>query len=278
MAKCYATWQQLSDPGYLGEGIANIGYQTTLQRMLENASVEIDHICRRHFDCWEGTYYFAGSGIWFLPDEDILSISELKLDTDGDGTYETTLSPSDYIMYPLSGPQPYPKLYLRSSLTSGYGTFASGIPSGVKITGIFGYGDGLSATPYYDSGITITVADASSTSVTMSTPNVLQEGHTIRVGSEQMYVKSLLGTSATVDRAVNGTTGAAHSAVGAYIYKYPGPVTESTLILATGWWKQRESPATFMAGSDIMGTYTITKAIEQIVERKLDHLIKRKLL
>ncbi len=270
----YASLQQLTDAGYLGTGITTLGYGTTLLRMLENASEEIDHTCFRHFHCLEGIYYYDGSGRILIPSDDILSISELLLDIDGDATYETTLTSTYYNLYPLNE---YPKTYLKMNLTSPYGGFASGIVAGVKMTGVFGHGDGQSATPYAATAITGTVATTTGTSLTLSADGTIEAGNTIRVESEQMYVSALGTLSATVIRGANGTTAAIHSAKAISVYSYPGPITEATLILATSWWKQRENPATFMAGDSVTGTYTISKDIEGIIKKNLDHHIRKKL-
>ncbi len=281
--KAYASFGQLTEAGYLGSGTIILSYQTTLLRMLESASEEIDHFCHRHFDCWEGTQYFDGAGWVFIPNEDILSISEIALDISGSGTYGTVLSPTtDYLMYPISGPQSYPKNMLKMRMSSGIGYFASGIRAGVKITGVFGHGDGNSATPYHVTAITGSVTTTNGTTLTLSAEGTIQAGHTIRVGTEQMYVTAVSSNdskTATVTRGVNGTTATIHTpAAASSIYDYPGPVVEATLLLATGWWKQRENPATYMSGDSISGTYTITKDMESIIVHRLSHLIKRKLI
>jgi len=278
--KSYATLTQLKDKGYL-DLESNTDYDTTLLRMLESASEDIDHMCYRHFDCIEGTIYCDGSGRTLIPAEDILSITSMKLDMDGSRQWATDCPTTDYFLYPINGNSLYPKTYLRMALNSTCGTFAPGILSGVKITGVFGHGDGNSATPYKDSGISITVATTTGTTLTLSAEGTLQPGHTIRVESEQIYIQAVSsnGTkTATVDRAVNGTTGAVHSTAKAYIYQYPGPITESVLLLATNWWKQRENPTVFRSGNSITGEYEITTDIEKIMTKRLNHHIKRKLL
>jgi hypothetical protein len=274
---CYASYQQLIDPGYLGTGIDILKYNTTLTRMLENASEEIDHTCFRSFQPYEGTYYFDGSGRTLIPSDDILSISNFYLDMDGSGNYATTLTSTNYLMYPLND---YPKIYLKMNLSSGQGGFAPGIPAGVKIVGVFGHGDGNSATPYTATSITGTVATTTGTSLSLSAEGVIQEGNTLRVDNEQMYVTDIStnGTkTATVVRGANGTAAAAHAASVVSVYQYPGSITEATLILATAWWKQRENPAQFMAGDNTTGTYSITKSIEGIITNKIDHHIRKKL-
>ncbi len=271
----YATLQQWKDTGYYNQASSTTTYDTTIMRMLENASEEIDHITRRHFHCLEGIYYFDGSGRTLIPSDDILSVTTIVLDLDGDATYETTLDSDEYFKYPLNE---FPKIYLKLNYTAGVGGFASGIVGGVKITGVFGHGDGISATPYNATAITGTVASTDGTSLTLSADGTIQTGNTIRVESEQMYVTALGTLSATVVRGVNGTTAASHSTKAISVYAFPGPVVESTLILATAWWKQRENPAQFMAGDTITGTYTITQDIEKIIKSRLDHHIRRKLV
>ncbi len=275
----YATLQQWKDTGYYNQTSSTTTYDATIMRMLENASEEIDHICRRHFHCLEATaltpYYFDGSGRTLIPSDDILSITTITLDLDGDGTYETTLDSDEYLSYPLNE---LPKLYLKLNYASGVGGFASGIIGGVKITGVFGHGDGVSATPYRATAITGTVATTTGTSLTLSADGTIQTGNTIRLVSEQMYVSALGTLSATVVRGANGTTALTHSAKTISVYAFPGPVVESALILATAWWKQRENPAQFMAGDTITGTYTITQDIEKIIKSRLDHHIRRKLV
>ena len=280
MAKCYASLAQLKDAGYLN--ITGTDYDTTLLRMLENASEGIDHLCFRHFDCIEGTIYCDGSGRTLIPAEDILSLSSVKLDMDGDGTYETTLTSTDYILYPINASTGlWPKLYLKLTLSSTCGGFASGILAGVQLTGVFGHGDGSSATPYTATGATATVASTTGTLLSLSGEGYIQVGNTIRVESEQMYVLAVSTNgdkTATVTRGVNGTTSATHSAEAVSVYKYAGPVVESTLLLATNWWKQRENPTVFKAGNTITGEYEISEDIEKILTKRLGHHIKRKLV
>ncbi len=271
----YASLQQWKDSGYYNQASTITTYDATIMRMLENASEEIDHICKRHFHCLEGIYYFDGSGRTLIPSDDILSITTIVLDLDGDGTYETTLDSDKYLSYPLNK---YPKLYLKLNYASGVGGFASGIIGGVKATGVFGHGDGISSTPYRATAITGTVASTTGTTLTLSADGTIQTGNTIRLVTEQMYVSALGTLSATVVRGVNGTTALIHDTKTISVYAFPGPVVESTLILATAWWKQRENPAQFMAGDTITGTYTITQDIEKIIKSRLDHHVRRKLV
>jgi hypothetical protein len=284
--KSYATFNQLIDDGYLGAGAVLTSYQNTLQRLLESASEEIDHTTFRHFDTYEGTLYFDGAGVTLTPFEDILSISSIYLDLDGSGNYATLLDPDTYLTYPLQDNQ-YPKLQLKFT-TSGVGYWASGIKAGVKITGVFGHGDGYSATPYHASGAVVAAGNLAKTATTHTlasgTGTLLSVGNTIRIGAagvdgEQLYITNISNDTLTFTRAVNGTSAYAHTAADViYIYDYPRPVTEATLLLATGWWKQRENPATYMSGDQITGQYSISRDMEKIITKRLDHHIKRMII
>lgn len=279
MYKSYATWAMLSDPGYIGTVSTN---QSALLRMLETASETIDRICHRHFNTWEGIQYFDGVARVLVPDEDILSITEIDLDQDGSQTYSKTLATSDYLVYPLSGPQLFPKYMIKLPINTSVGSLASSIPAGIKITGVFGYGNGLSATPYSDSGDSVqdNPMTISQSTLTVTNPggNTFSPGQTLRIGSEQMYVTAVLGTTVNVVRGVNGTTATSHiKTTEIYIYQYPSPVVDETLLLATAIWKQRENPAAYMSGSTATGTYTITKDAEKLTADRLWSYIKRKL-
>ena len=278
MYKSYGNWSQLTDPGYLGTMTT---YSATLLRMLEAASDMIDRITHRHFNTWEGIQYFDGVARVLVPDEDILSISELALDQNGSQLYATTITTSDYLLYPISGPQLYPKSIIKLTTGSSVGSLGSAILAGIRITGVFGYGNGLSATPYYDSGDTLqSVMSASQPTMTVTNVggNTFSPGMTLRIDSEQVYVTAVLGTTLNIVRGVNGTTALVHlDGIPIYIYTYPSTVVEETLLLATGWWKQRENPASYMSGNTATGTYTITKDMEEIIASRLNSYIKRKL-
>lgn len=213
---------------------------TDLLMLLNAASRSIDNYCYRWFYVKEETRYFDGSATPISLD-DILSITTFKLDEDGDGTYESTMDSTDYILYPLNG---YPKIIAKISGDSDYGGFASAVLNGVEIEGTFGYGDGESATPYTATAITIVADDATETELDVSAEGTIAAGHTIRVESEQIYVSAATSDSSnkiTVTRAVNGTTGAAHATKTASVYNYPYVVTESTLIQAMRWYKRKDT-------------------------------------
>lgn len=73
------------------------------------------------------------------PGHDLLSVSTLKSDEDGDRTYEVTWATSDYDLGPANNPLlglPYWELQVRYL---GNYAFPAGIPLGVQIVGSWGY-------------------------------------------------------------------------------------------------------------------------------------------
>jgi hypothetical protein len=98
----------------------------------------IDRYCDRTFPLQTALtrYYDGANDLLFIDELTSISAGGLQLDEDGDGTYESTMATTDYILYPLNKS---PKTYIKLSNNSDYSGFAPGILNGVKITGIWGY-------------------------------------------------------------------------------------------------------------------------------------------
>lgn len=244
--------------------------QVRFRRLLESASQYIEKRTERKYFCWEGAKYYDGAG--WLPVDDLLSVTALKLDEDGDATFGETMAATDYILYPLNE---FPKTWIEISSNSDYGTFASGTKKGVEIEGIHGYGDGYSATPYHDSGIDINVGGGINTTVTTVTVDdgtKFGAGHTIRIDSEQIYVESISTHILTIQRGVNGTTAATHADdASIYIYDYPQLIWQATMILAMKAWKRKDSAFQNVVGNPDTGLVVTFKdedpAIKNIIDR-----------
>lgn len=106
-----------------------------LQSMIVAASAEIDNYCRREFGTTTEARYFDGVSDNLLID-DLVSVTSIKLDTDGDATYETTLASTDYHLRPYNES---PKWLLCLADNSAQSGFAKGVRKGVEITGSWGY-------------------------------------------------------------------------------------------------------------------------------------------
>ncbi len=213
-----------------------------LLALLEAASRSIDSYCGREFFVKTATRYFDGVGLALLfGKEDLLQVSTFKTDEDGNGVYERTMAAGDYNLYPLND---IVKTWAEISYDSDFSFFAYGIPKGVEITGQWGYGDGLSVTPYKASGTTINEElDASETEVDVVSGAALAAGQTILIETEQMYIESISSNTLTVIRGVNGTTATTHATGKAVsIYKYPKLIQVATILQAIRWFKRPQAP------------------------------------
>lgn len=250
-----------------------------LRILLETAARAIDNHCNRSFYCWEGTRYYDGFGDMFLCEDDILSITTLKTDDNADGTYENSYTAvEDYLLYPLNK---YPKLWAEiSSRTSReFLSFANGVKKGIEIVGVFGYGDGESATPYKDSGAVVNTGNITSSALTHALATgkgaSFGVGQTIRIGTEQLYITGISTDTLTWERGINGTTAAAHTAADViYIYKYPDTVKLACLIQTMRWWKRKDSAFENVVGSEVTGQVNYYKALDPDVKMLLASYVK----
>ncbi len=242
--------------------------QTAFRTLLEQASRHMDKQTHRYFFCWEGIKYYDGKYGNLLID-DLLSISLLRLDEDADDVYEATMANTDYLLYPANQ---LPKERLELSNASNYSGFANGVFRGVEITGVHGYGDGESATPYYATGQVVRDNPllAASTTITTIATATLGAGMTLRIGSEQVYITSITNaTSFVVVRAVNGTSVPAidhPQNTPMSLYEAPQPVIQATLVLAMRAWKRKDSAFQDAVGSPDTGLVVIYKDEDPFVK------------
>jgi len=226
-------------------GITSTTDDTVMRKILEAASRSIDNYCNRTFVTQAATKYFNGAVTLWIPD--LLSITTLKTDEDGDGTYEntfdTTFATGDVIPYGVGLEDTlntFPKVRLEINPEGDYGSFASGVKKGVEIAGIWGYGDGISATPYIaDTTITEDLT-AGESAIDVTAVTNLSAGQLILIGSEQYYIYSISSTTLTTEPGVNGTTEASHSSGATiYIYQYPSDIRQACIDLSTALYEMR---------------------------------------
>lgn len=204
----YGDLTTLKGKAYLGQGITfPTDIDAELLLLLEAASRIIDRETNRFFFVNETTRTYDGSHSPLFVD-DLLAVDTLKVDEDGDATFEETFASTDFILYPLNE---FPKTYIQISPNSNFGSFAGSILEGVQIAGDFGYGDGERASPVDSLSVTITVATATGTTITVSADDVIKPGHTILAGTEQLFCSAVDSLTFTAQRGVNGTTAAIHS-------------------------------------------------------------------
>ena len=266
MTNAYSDLTTIKSASYLNVDVTT--HDIYLRKLLEDASRKIDKWTGRIFYCLDATRYFNGAGLKLYLPFDVLSITTLKTDEDGDGVYESTLSTTgtaNYFLYPLDD---FPKIRLEINPNGNYSSFANGIQKGVEIAGVFGYGDGISATPYIAAGTLGTaVLSTTTTGITMATGHSVAAGHTIRIDNEQMYTEVVATNVLTVKRGVNSVVPATHaSAATVSVYEYPAPIREACLITAMRAWKRKDSAFADIIGSPETGQITMSKGLDPDVK------------
>jgi hypothetical protein len=219
--------------------IADTVEDTRLLEVAEYASRRVDRDCGRAFYTVQATRYFAAARPGSLLVPDLLAVTALHTD-DGSRTYATAWAVTDYDLEPTNG---YPKWQV---IAVGDYSFPA-VRRGVRISGLWGYGDGESASPWTPTNIAI-IVDADDTTLTVA-GGTLVAGQTIKVDDEQMYMRS----ATEAERAVNGTTASAHNGSPVSVARYPAGIVEATRMAAE--WELRVPVTGTLGGGDI-GTVT----------------------
>jgi len=244
-------------------GISSTTDDVVIRQKCEAASRYIDNEMHRSFMTQSATKYFDGANVLWIPDS--LSITTLKTDEDGDGTYEntfdTTFATGDVIPYGVGIEDTlntFPKIRLEINPEGDYSSFASGVKKGVEIAGIWGYGDGISSTPYIaDTTITEDLT-AGESAIDVTAVTNLSAGQLILIGSEQYYIYSISSLTLTVEPGVNGTTQATHSSGATiYIYQYPSDIRQACIDLSVALYQNRSKQG---LQTERIGDYSYTIA------------------
>ncbi len=230
-----------------------------LLMLLENVSRQVDFHCNRHFFIQRAAMVFDGDGSTALRIPDLVSVDAagLATDEDGDRTFESVWAESDYLLHPANadptGGHDLSSPYTGIVVDTESGTksaFASGMRR-VRIVGEWGYWRRIRRAAESVAGS----FDAGSSVMGVGAGEDIGVGHTLLVGSEQMYVHRRRDDSVVVSRGVNGSEAAEHtSGEDIWIYQYPGLVSEAVIIQASRLWKRRDSAFTdtpgFVGGFD----------------------------
>ncbi len=208
---------------------------------VETASRAVDsHVDRRFYSELGTRRLTTGRDREALYIPDVLSISSLTTDSERDGTWtgEDWTEGADYYLSPFDTRQ-FPKTQIVV-LPDGDFRFSPEIRDNVQISATWGYGDGVSAAPWRVSGRTVTVADDSTSAATVDAEGTIFAGHTLLLGSEQVFVEAASSSGAktlTLQRQVNGTTAAAHDpGVPASLAQYLSAARGAALQMAVSYW------------------------------------------
>ena len=273
MTNSYVSLDVLKSSGVLN--ITGSGDDGRLLALLENVSRLADRYCNRHFYVLNATRKFDGNGATrlFVPDLVSVDASGLKTDDDRDRTFETTWAATDFLLLPSNADpttagNPQSRPYARVEVDVDAGTksvFVQGRET-VQIEGQWGWWRHLKRAAETSNAI----ADATTTSVTVSSRTDVEAGHTLLIDSEQLYVSSYSGNTLTVVRGVNGTTAASHSGGAAIdIYEYPGQVVEATILQAARLWKRKDAAFASATGFPDTGQTRVSSRLNLDVQMLL---------
>lgn len=179
-------------------GITGTTFDAALVVLAESICRAIDDECGRAFYPVTATRYYDGDGkdkLWL--GDDLLTVTTLKTDDDGDGTYESTLAVTDYWLWPDNSS---PKRRIDINPEGSYASFPSGRRR-VQLVGIFGYSNDTETV-----GTLGEAVDGTETVITMTAGHSVSIGDTVYWGTEQAYVSGISTNDLTVVRGVNGTT------------------------------------------------------------------------
>jgi len=219
----------------------------TFSTIIERASRFIDAQTYRHFYSRVATIELGAGGppVWsqqerryihrLFTDVDVVSVTSLKVDEGGDGTFEITMaSGSDYWTFPQASASPTKPIRAfdivagRSSAPQITSWPTS--PRRVELIGIIGYDQETTAAGTVDGEIASSV-----TALVMDAGHGIDVGDTIIAGSEQCYVSAYdSGTETlTITRSVNGTTAATISDGAAIVRRvFPAQIVQATMLEA----------------------------------------------
>ena len=122
--------------------IANHGElenDTAMEAAINAASRFIDKFCGRHFYSATETRTYDPTDNYTVYVDDLLSVTTLKADEDGNGVYETTWATTDYNLQPynaITDGQPYTWIEVSAGGTK---LFPATVRKSVQIAGSFGY-------------------------------------------------------------------------------------------------------------------------------------------
>lgn len=140
----YATPQMIKSRVGLAATDTSSDYE--LQGACYAASRRIENVCSRVF--WRGTdtRIFDNEGDLFRVDlgpfNDLVSVTSIAVDADGDGVFETTLASGDYQLWPRNTAGPEQRPYTAVHRLGGFWPvvyWPTTRPERIQITGVFGW-------------------------------------------------------------------------------------------------------------------------------------------
>ena len=280
MSNAYASLTALKSSGVLN--LTGTAEDSRLRTLLESVSRQVDAYAMRQFFSQKDTRFFSGNGaLVFYPSWDLIAVETLKEDENADGTFNDTWATTDYELWPYDAnptsdsdlARPYISLQINTKSNGTKGVWQPN-QKAFELAGRFGYSERKSfATTLSTDGSAIS---ASATSIVVAAGANLEILQTIKIENEQMYITNISTNTLTVERGVNGTTGATHdNSTDVHTIEYPGPIVEGTLMQAARLWTRRSSGFANQVGFSDTGQMSPVAGLDQDVRQMLRPYIRK---
>lgn len=247
----YGDLTKLKDSSLLEDPAGGSGDDDELFQLLLSQSDWLDMYINRRIYPHLRTLYLDGSGNTKLLVPDLISVTNLKEDTDKDGTFDLTWASTDYILSPRDAEPTqhwgHPYTALEIAPGGDYSIFPAG-DRNFELIAKFGFREFKE-----DSGNLLNDASftASKTSLGFDgSGGAFAIGQTIMLDDEQMLVTAGTTTPLTVRRGLNGTTAATHADnAPIYILRWPAAIERACLINAARIWTRAPGFEPFFVNS-----------------------------
>lgn len=216
-----------------------------IEDVIESASRRVDEYCHRRFFVKTGTRIRHGNGRNAIRIPDLAALpTSIKLDEDGDRTFEVTLvAGTDYYLlrHGYEDPDALPStMLLLDSVNGSRSTFQRRL----RLVEIVAPSWGFTEAAETLTSLLAEPLDATETAIDVDDGTEFAVGQTVKVDDEQMYIQAVSTNTLTCPRGVNGTTAATHldnAPISRYIYE-PN-VREAAIILAGRMWQLNQAAA-----------------------------------
>lgn len=201
-------------------GLTDSGEDAILRGVIQGVSDRFNKATGRFFYVRNATSHVtARASDRLLLRNDLLSVTTLATDSNGDLSYATEWQASDYLLLPDEAPlRDPPEPYWEIRVAPGGSLSFPTSLRGVELVGRWGYYEVLERSPSLLNGS----LDVSTRTVIVDDGADFGTGQTILIGDEQMWIDSISSDTLTVTRGVNGTMTATHADDSAIdIYTYP---------------------------------------------------------
>lgn len=215
-------------------GIAGTSDDALLLSLCERISRIADQLTDTWFYEKTQTRYYDWTDFYFLElDAPLLSVTTLT----NDGT---AVSSDDYRLVPRNS---YPKNRIEVMRDGGtILSYSTTKQDATSIAGLWGFHSDYDNAWKSTTTLASAIATASATSCTVTAATNLHAGQTWKIGTEQVYCSATTGTTATIERGMNGTTAATHDSASAiYVWQPDTVMREAARQLTSQVYKMKDS-------------------------------------